>query len=234
MTAAFTTSEAMHYGFTRFGEETRYCIGLFASIELFCLVSSVVLSYQVALIAQLVMQFDTMPPDAIVYPFFPIYFILRTCAQVLANKALLMLHDGRKITFDEILGFDWTYHFPIVVRMMGASIVYMMWQTTLTLALLVPGLFASSNLRFFKFVVVERETPAIEGLRESYEIAGTSKGELVSLNVLSSVMRLTGLLCLGIGFIPASAICGLAEAYAYKRLVQAYEFQQQHAMPQPS
>jgi hypothetical protein len=230
MTAAFTTTEAIHYGFSRFGEETAYCFGLFGGVELFCLVSSAVLSYQIALVGQLVMQFHTMPPDAMVYPFLPIYFVLRTCAQVFVNKALLMLHDGRKISFDEMLGFDWVYHFPIVMRMIGATIVYMLWFSTLSMALFVPGLFASSNLRFFKFVVVDRETPAIEGLRESYEIAGTSKSELVSLNVLSSVMRLTGLCCLGIGFIPVSAICGLAEAYAYKRLVQAYEFQQQHAI----
>jgi hypothetical protein len=234
MTAAFTTSEAIQYGFTRFGEETGYCFSLFASVEVVCLVSSAVLSYLIALGAQLITGLDSLPPDSMVYPFIPIYFILRTAAQVMVNKALLMLHDGRKITWDEILGFDWMYHLPSALRMIAATIVYSMWSGVMTLVLILPGLFASSNLRFFKFIIVDRETPAIEGLRESYEISGTSKGELVSLNVLSSVMRLVGLLCLGVGFIPVSAICGLAEAYAYKRLVQAYEFQQQHAAPVPS
>lgn len=231
MTAAFTTSEAIQYGFSRFGQETTYCLALFAGVELACLVSSVVLASSAAIVAQRISELDSLPPDAIVYLFVPIYLFIRTVAQVMVNKALLMLHDGRKITLNEILGFDWGYHMPAALRMVGASVVYSIWTGGMTLALILPGLFASSNLRFFKFVIVDREAPAIEGLRESYEIAGTSKGELVSLNVLSSVMRLVGLVCLGVGFIPVSAICGLAEAYAYKRLVQAYEFQQQHAAP---
>jgi hypothetical protein len=234
MTAAFTTSEAIQYGFARFGEETSYCFGLFFGVELACLVSSVVLASCVALGAQLITGLDSLPPDAIVYPFVPIYLLIRTIAQVMINKALLMLHDGRKITLDEILGFDWGYHLPTALRMVAASIVYSFWAGALTFVLVIPGLLASSNLRFFKFVIVDGETPAIEGLRESFAISGTSKGELVSLNVLSTVMRLVGLLCLGVGFIPVSAICGLAEAYAYKRLVQANEFQQQHAAPVPS
>jgi hypothetical protein len=234
MTAAFTTSEAIQYGFTRFGEETGYCFGLFFTVEAACLVSSAVLSVLTALAAQLITGLDSLPPDSFVYPFIVIYFLLRTTAQVMVNKALLMLHDGRKISWNEILAFDWGYHLPSAMRMIAATIIYSIWSGVMTLALIVPGLFASSNLRFFKFIVVDRETPPIEGLRESYEISGTSKGELVSLNVLSSVMRLVGLLCLGVGFIPVSAICGLAEAYAYKRLVQAYEFQQQHAAPLPS
>jgi phosphatidylglycerophosphatase A len=233
MTAAFSTSEALQYGFARFGEETGYCFGLFAAVEGVCLVSSAVLAFHVGLAAQLITGLHRIPPDTILYAFLPIYFLVRIASQVLLNKALLMLHDGRKITWDEILGFDFGYHMPSIMRVSAATIIYSIWSGMLTLFFILPGLFASSNLRFFKFVIVDRETEAIEGLRESYTISGTSKGELVSLNILSTVMRVVGFLCLGIGFIPVSAICGLAEAYAYKRLVQAYEFSQQHAAPEP-
>lgn len=228
MPAAFTTSEAIQYGFSRFGEEAGYCFGLFAAVESVTLIASFVVAYHITVASQLITQMDSVPPDALLYAFLPTYFVIRIAGQVLVNKSLLMLHDGRKISWDEVLGFDFGYHFPAMMRMLAATVVYSIWATVLTFLVILPGLFASSTLRLFKFVIVDHETDAVEGLRESYELAGESKGELVSLNVLSTVMRGVGLLCLGIGFIPASAICGLAEAYAYKRLSQAQEFVQQH------
>lgn len=229
MTAAFTTSEAIQYGFSRFGEESGYCLGLLAGVEIISLLASSVVAYHICVLARLITQMDSMPPDSIVYAFIPTYFVIRTFAQVPVNKALLMLHDGRKITRDELLGFDYGYHFSVMMRMTAASIVYGIWASFLTIVFILPGLFATSTLRFFKFAIVDKETDAVEGLRLSYEISGESKGELISLNVLSSVIRLLGLLCLGIGFIPASAICGLAEVYAYKKLAIAHDYQLQNA-----
>jgi uncharacterized membrane protein len=218
----------MQYGFTKFGEESGYIVSLMGAVEAVTLVSSAVIAFQVCFLAQWITQLDSTPPDTFWYAFIPAYFIIRIAGQVLVNKALLMLHDGRKISWDEILGFDFGYHIPLIMRMMAATIAYWMWAMLLTLILIIPGLFATSTLRFFKFTIVDHDTDAVEGLRESYELAGENKGELVSLNVLTSGMRLIGMLCLGVGFVPASAICGLAEAYAYKRLAQAYEYQQQH------
>lgn len=228
MTNAFSTSEAIQYGFSRFGEESGYCLRLIGAVEALSLIGSLTVAYLITVASQVITQLDSVPPDAILYAFIPTYFVMRVAGQVLVNKSLLMLHDGRKITWDEVLGFDFGYHFGTIMKVTAATVVYSLWAVLLTLLFVLPGLFATSTLRFFKFVIVDREADAVDGLRESYELCGPYKGELVSLNVLSTMMRLAGLACLGIGFIPASAVCGLAEAYAYKRLVQANDYQHQH------
>ncbi len=228
MTAAFSSGEAIQYGFSRFGEEPGYCFMLIGAVEALSLVSAAVIAYQTTLLCQLLTQLGSTPPDTFLYAFLVVYFFVRIAGQLVVNQGLLMLHDGRKFTLSDLLGFDFGKHFPAMVRLTAATLVYTVAITVLTFVLVIPAIFAASTLRLFKFVMVDHDAEATEGLRESFEISGQSKGELVSLNLLATAVRIVGIVCLGITFIPASAVCGLAEAYAYRRLTKTHEYELRH------
>jgi uncharacterized membrane protein len=221
--AAFSASEALQYGFSRFNSESGHCLKFLFGVEISILFASLSISLMVTALAQLITQLDSAPPDTFLYVFIPTFLILRCGAQVLVNKWLLLLSEDRVISRDEVLGFDFAYHFSSILKMLAASLVYAVFTLVGSLLLLMPGLYVFSTLRFYRLFIVDRDADAIEALRESYQISGDSKGQIVALSFLSLVLRLAGLVCLGVMYVPASAVCGLAEAYAYKKLLAAYE-----------
>jgi len=127
------------------------------------------------------------------------------------------------MSFDELLGFDFGYHLPTTLRLTAASLVFNFSTMFLSLLLVVPGLFAASTLRFYKFIIVERDADAVQGLKESFELSGAHKGQLMKLSAITAGFKLLGLCLFGIGFVPACAVSGLAEAHAYKMLMQEYD-----------
>lgn len=231
MTApSFSAAEALRYGFSKYQSEAGHCLRFLFAIEAVVLISAVTAALNTTALAQLITQLDSPPPDTFWYVFAGAYLIFRCLAQVLVNKWLLLLADGRIISRDEILGFDFGYHFGSMLKMLAASIIFSVYAVLGSFFLVIPGLYALSTLRFYKFLIVDRDADAVEGLRESYELCGDSKGQLIGLSLMSIVLRLGGVLCLGIGLIPMNAVCGLAEAYAYKKLVENYEQSQGYAL----
>jgi uncharacterized membrane protein len=219
----FSAMEALQAGFATFGEHAGHCVMVMAAVEGCCLLAAFTVGRNITVATQVLTQMDSVPPDTFVYAFIAVYLIVRCAAQVIVNKWLLMLHDGREMTMDELLGFDMVYQVPQMLRMMAASLVFSIYAVLGTLMLVVPGLLATSTLRFYKFLIVDKNADAVEGLRESYELSSHHKGGLVTFNILSGLVKLLGLAFFGIGYVPASAACGLAEAYAYRQLVRAYD-----------
>lgn len=223
----FSVKEAFQYGMGVYKSEAWRCFGFLLAVEITILVASVSVSMNICAMAQLITQLDSQPPDMFWYVVIPTYAILRCCAQVLVNKWLLLVSEGRVISWDEVLGFDSGYHFAAMLKMLAASFIFNFFAIVGSALFIMPGVYAASTLRFYKFLIVDRDADAVEGLRESYELCTDNKAALQQLTIVSAIMKVAGFLCFGIGYIPASAVCGLAEAYAYKRLLQAYD--QEHA-----
>jgi uncharacterized membrane protein len=221
--APLTAMSALRFGMSKYSEDAGYCFGFLALVEIVCLLSAGSVAWHTVLLAQLIFQLDQAPPDSYLYVFLSAYLVIRTAAQAVINRWLLMMHDGRRITFDELFGFDFAYHMPTTIRLMGASFVYSLYGLLGSLLLLLPGLFFNAVLRYYRFLIIERDADAVQGLRESYELSGQFKGQLVVLSITSGLIKLGGICCFGIGYIPASAVCGLAEAYAYRQMMRAYE-----------
>ena len=107
-----------------------------------------------------------------------------------------------------------------VVFLKNAASTLMVTLYTLagTLILVVPGVIAVSVLRFYKYLVLEDDEDAITSLRGSYELAAPHLGQLVMLQVMFIAIKCVGLLLLVVGLVPASVVCGLAEACAFNEL----------------
>ena len=225
----FSSQNALRFGFDAFKENAGYCMMLMLAVEAISVISAAALAANLTIAAMLIMQLDVPPPDTFFYSFLVIYMLVRTLMNVPLSKAFLMLSDGRKISADELLGFDTIYYMPAFFRFLAANFIFAFYTLFGTFLLIVPGIFVAANLRYFKFFIVDQNTDAVESLRESYEIAGNKKPELVSFFIATSLIKAAGLLCLGVGVIPASAICTLAEAFAYKTLLEQADSLPQHS-----
>jgi uncharacterized membrane protein len=223
MEPPFSAMEAMRYGFARYGEEGGACFVFLALVEFLCLLSSAVLAFNAVIGAQTLFQLNVAPPESPFVAFIAFYLLIRSTAQLVINKWLLYLHDEREFGFNELFGFDCMQNVAAAARMAAASLVYTFYTCFGTFLLILPGLFAASTLRFYRFLIIDRDTDAIEGLRESFELSGPYKGQLINLHIMTSLLKLAGLCVFGIGYIPAAAISGLAEAYAYRRLLEEYD-----------
>lgn len=220
-TSTFTAMDALRFGFSRYAQEAGYCFVFLGFVEIVLLWSAATAAFLMVTLAQLIMQLDAAPPDSYFYAFVISYLVIRSGGQGIVNKWMLMMYDGQKVPFAELLGYDFIFHMPLMIKMVAASLVFNFYVIFGTFLFVLPGLFASSTLRFYKFVIAEQEVDSIDGLRQSYEISGAYKGELVALNVMTSLLKAVGALFFGVGLIPACAISGFAEAYAYKRLLSA-------------
>jgi hypothetical protein len=228
-TEVFSMQNALRFGFDVFKENAGYCTMLMLSIEAISIISAAALAGNLTVAAMLIMQLDVPPPDTFFYSFLVLYMFIRTLMNVPLSKAFLMLSDGRKISADELLGFDTMFYMPAFFRLLAANFIFACYTLFGTFLLIVPGIFVAANLRYYKFFIVDQNADAVESLRESYEIAGNKKPELVSFFIATSLIKAVGLLCLGVGVVPASAICTLAEAFAYKTLLEQADSLPQHS-----
>jgi uncharacterized membrane protein len=224
----FSAASALRFAVDKYSEDGGYCFSFLGIIEAACLLSAGVLSFNCVLSAQLLfgqfsLQSEPAPPESYFVAFVVIYLLVRACAQVVINKWLLALQDGQPMSFDELLGFDFGYHLPVTVRLTAASLVFNFCTLVGSVLLFGPGLFLASTLRFYKFIIVDRDADAVQGLQESFELSGPHKKQLIKLSAITAGFKLLGLCLFGIGFVPACAISGLAEAYAYKQLLQEYD-----------
>ena len=180
----FSATEALRYALDKFNEDAGYCCGFLGLIELVCLAASAVLSFHCVLAAQLLFQLDSPPPESYLsLAFLVIYFCLRCPCQLVINRWFLLLLDGQHVSYDELFSFNFLSQVPLVLRLAAASIICSCYTLLGTILLVFPGVFAASTLRFYKFLIIDRDADAVQALRQSYEICGESKGQLVGLSL---------------------------------------------------
>ncbi len=216
----FSASAAIHAGFDTFKENSSYCLIFLLSVEIVSLVAAGCLSMNTCLAIELLTQLDSLPPETFVCLFVAYFLFLRCLMNVIVCKVFLLLAEGKKVTVDDVLGFDVPYHLPLLLRYLAGSLVFLGWGLLGTLCFVLPGIFLTAELRFYKFLVTDRDADSIQSLKESWELCGSSKGELVTFNILTGLLKLAGLACLVIGVVPATAVCVLSEVHAYRTLTR--------------
>ena len=218
----FTAVKALQLGFEKYSQDPGYCWCVVGAIEFACFLASVIATFHVVLVAQLLFQLDAPPLDSYVIAFFACYFLIRTTAQPLMSRWLVSMAKGNRQSPDELLGFDVAAHLPIFFKNAAGTLVVTVYTTVGTLLLVVPGLIAVSSLRFYKFLVLSKDESAIASVRDSFDLSFDHLLQLVLLHLFSLGLKAGGLLLFVIGLVPALAVCGLAEACAYQEL-KAYQ-----------
>lgn len=214
----FSAAKALRLGFEKYSRDAGYCWCVVGGIELLCLLSALMISFHLVVIAQLLFQLESPPPDSYLTAFLVCYIIARTAAQPLISLWALNFAEGNKLSVDELLGFDVAKHLPAFFKNASGGFAAAACIAAGSTILIIPGIIVASSLRFYKFLVLEDDQGAIAALRGSYELSGGHLAQLVSFQLLSFLIKVGGLLLFGIGVVPALAVCRLAEASAYEEL----------------
>ncbi len=84
--------------------------------------------------------------------------------------------------------------------------------------IIIPGIIAALALLFVKFIVIDRNTPGFDALRESVRITHGHRWDLLGLFLAVLGINILGVLCLGIGLLVSIPVTSIAVAHAYRML----------------
>jgi hypothetical protein len=87
------------------------------------------------------------------------------------------------------------------------------------LLLIVPGIIAGALLLFWPPLVLERKIPPFDALKVSMDLVKPHLLDLAILLLINFGIAILGVICLGVGIIPAFALIGITWAVAYRTLI---------------
>jgi uncharacterized membrane protein len=85
--------------------------------------------------------------------------------------------------------------------------------------LVVPGVVWALKYQFFPWLIVDKNMKGREALIASGKITKGQKGKLFVFWLAEMGAAIVGVICLGVGIIPAAAIIYMASVFVYKKLV---------------
>jgi len=101
--------------------------------------------------------------------------------------------------------------------------------------LIVPGIIFACRLAFVRYLVVDRNMDPVSAIKESWRMTRSHAWDIFALGLLAIPITIAGLICLGVGVIPAImwirasfasmyyAVSGLAEAETPQATLPAEE-----------
>ena len=128
--------------------------------------------------------------------------------------------DGKQVTVRQL--FD---EHRLVVRYIGASIVYGAIVIVGFLLLIVPGIVWSLKYSQYGFLMLDKNLGVMESLSMSGKITNGAKMELVWIGIVVGLLVLVSMIPLGLGLIATIPMSVLVGPLLYRRLVKRYEGQ---------
>ncbi len=147
------------------------------------------------------------------------------------------LFEGFSIYTTALIAMIAAYICYFLVSFLGES-VHLLGQATGSDALWFLGaaaqlawsLFVLPRLYFAPFFIVDQDMSALGALQMSWNVTSDQKLKTAALALLTPLIVLAGVLCLGVGIIPAMNVCGLAWASAYRQMVGTPEERERAAV----
>jgi uncharacterized membrane protein len=122
--------------------------------------------------------------------------------------------DGEKAEFGDLFNC-----FPLLLKYVIASILYMLIIIGGLLLLIVPGIIWSIKFFFCGYFVVDRGMGPIEALKQSAAITKGAKWDLFLFGLLTAAINIAGALCCLVGLFATVPTTFVAYAYVYRTLV---------------
>ncbi len=106
----------------------------------------------------------------------------------------------------------------LVVRMVLASLLYMLIVMGGTILLIVPGMIWAIKFQYYMYAIVDEDAGVMESLRRSSAITRGEKFHLFGFGLVAGLVGMVGLLVLVVGVLASGAVVALAYAHVYRRL----------------
>lgn len=139
--------------------------------------------------------------------------ILNAVLSLGVTYLVLKFVDGGKGEFNDLFS-----QFDILLRYIGASILFGLIVAGGLILLIVPGIIWAIKFGFFGFIMVDKRTGIRESLRLSGELTRGARGDLFIFYLALIGVNLLGALCLGVGLLVTMPLTWLAGAYVYRKL----------------
>ena len=88
---------------------------------------------------------------------------------------------------------------------------------------IVPGIIYGIKFMFAGYLIAEKTMGVIESLKKSSEITQGSKMNLFLFGILTALINVAGVLCLGVGLFITIPLTMVATAYIYRKLVPSID-----------
>lgn len=128
----------------------------------------------------------------------------------------LEIVDGRSVELADV----WK-HIDKLVPYILASIAFGIMFAIGLILLIVPGIIAAVVFGYYGFCILDKDLPAVEGLKRSAEITRGHRGQLFLFGLALIGLNILGLLLLVVGVLVTSAISLIAMGYVYRTLDKA-------------
>ncbi len=134
---------------------------------------------------------------------------------MIVMKVTLRIVDGETVTwnnaFQGITGMQMVKYFFV-------SLVVAIAAGFASLLIIIPGLIVSMGMSQARYFVIDKDTGVMESINRSWEITRGSRLNLFGLYIVSVLVVLLGLICVGVGLLFAIPTVMFAMAHVYRTL----------------
>ncbi len=160
-------------------------------------------------------------PGGSILQIFGLAYLLLLVAPIDYGSAFVFLKAVRNEQFevkDMFLVFEKNYINVVLANLLHWGIV-----SIGIFLLVVPGIVFACKLAFVKYLVLDRKLEPVEAVKESWRMTRGHAGKIFLMGVLAIPIVIAGLICLGVGVIPAIMWIRSAFASMYYAVSEADE-----------
>lgn len=140
-------------------------------------------------------------PGGSILQIFGLAYLLLLVAPIDYGSAFVFLKAVRNEQFevkDMFLVFEKNYINVVLANLLHWGIV-----SIGIFLLVIPGIVFACKLAFVKYLVLDRKLEPVEAVKESWRMTKGHAGKIFLMGVLAIPIVIAGLICLGVGVIPA-------------------------------
>ncbi len=200
-TRSFSIEKAISFGWNKFKEDPWFLVYLFLIVFLINIVIG-----GIGIILENV-------SDIAVSIFNLIGMVVGIFISLGLIKIILSIYDNGKKNLSDI--FSQT---DILIRAIGAYIVFSIAVGIGLLLLVIPGIYIAIRLFFFDYFLVDQRQGAIEALKSSWNMTKGNVFQIFCFIVLLILINLLGALALMVGLLVTAPVSGIAMAFAYRKM----------------
>jgi len=200
----FSKSEAIKFGFNFFK----------SNLSVFLKLAAVLILINIVLNAVVGSFVKINPLLGLIINLFVVFVSI--VIQIGIIKIVLDLHDGKPLNFSHLYSF---YH--LVLRFLGASILYGLIVAAGFLLLVIPGIIWAVKFQFYSFILVDKQNGIIDSLEKSSVITKGIRWDLFVFGVFLILINIAGFLVFFVGLFVTIPTTMMAQAYVYRKLLSS-------------
>lgn len=139
-------------------------------------------------------------PGGVILRIFSLAYFLLLFAPIDYGSALIFLKAvrGEKFEVKDMFSSFENYLNVVLAKLLVVAIIGIG-----VFLLIVPGIIFACRLAFVKYLVIERKMEPVAAVKESWRMTRTHAGNIFLMGLLAFLIAIAGLICLGVGIIPA-------------------------------